>query len=290
MSAPRLLVIGDIAWDVLVRPAGELVWGADVYGHVDLFPGGSAANVAVWARRLGAEVSLVGQVGDDRLGSLMRAHLEAEGVGRSVRTVPGGETMRIGVVIRPDAEHAFVTDHSRPLRLSPADLPLSLLDGVDAVFLNGYSVFMAGSATFAAALLGEARRRRIAVAFDPSSFSLIRTYGASRLLEEIGPLDILVANEDEARALVPSTGDLEELLARAALAVVKRGGDGALALQASGTLPAAAEPITVADTTGAGDAFDAAFLVDFLTRGDLASALAAANRLGARVASQLGAQ
>jgi ribokinase len=290
MSAPRLLVIGDIAWDVLLRPAGDLVWGADVYGHVDLFPGGSAANVAVWARRLGAEVSLVGQVGDDRLGRLMRAHLEAEGVGGSVRTVPGGETMRIGVVIRPDAEHAFVTDHSRPLRLSPADLPLSLLDGVDAVFLNGYSVFMAGSATFATALLGEARRRRIAVAFDPSSFSLIRAYGAGRLLEEMGPLDILLANEDEARALVPSTGDLEELLARAALAVVKRGGDGALALQASGALPAAAEPITVADTTGAGDAFDAAFLVDFLARGDLASALAAANRLGARVASQLGAQ
>ena len=86
--------------------------------------------------------------------------------------------MRIGVVIRPDAEHAFVTDHSRPLRLSAADLPLTLLDGVDGVFLNGYGVFMAGSASFAAPLLAEARRRGILVAFDPSSFSLIGAYGA----------------------------------------------------------------------------------------------------------------
>jgi 2-dehydro-3-deoxygluconokinase len=53
---------------------------------------------------------------------------------------------------------------------------------------------------------------------------------------------------------------------------------------------AAAEPIAVADSTGAGDAFDAAFLVEYLTSGDLCRALAAANRLGAHVASRLGAQ
>jgi ribokinase len=288
-SVPRLLVIGDIAWDVLMRPAGDLVWGADVYGHVDLFPGGSAANVAVWAKRLGADVTLIGQVGQDRLGELMLAHLASEGVGAAIRAVAGGETMRIGVVIRPDAEHAFVTDHSRPLRLSAADLPLTLLDGVDAVFLNGYGAFMAGSASFAAPILAEARRRGILVAFDPSSFSLIGAYGAARLMDEIGPLTVLLANEDEARALVPG-GDLPALLARTELAVVKRGGLGALAIHAAGSLSAAADPITVADTTGAGDAFDAAFLVEFLQRRDLPSALAAANRLGGRVASQLGAQ
>jgi ribokinase len=289
MSAPRLLVIGDVAWDVLLRPAGDLVWGADVYGHVDLFPGGSAANVAVWAKRLGAEVTLVGQVGEDRLGDLMLAHLEAEGVAASIRAVPGGETMRIGVVIRPDAEHAFVTDHSHPPRLSAADLPLALLDGLDGVFLNGYAVFMAGTAAFASALLAEARRRGILVAFDPSSFSLIRGYGAEKLLAEIGRLDVLLANEDEARALVPG-GNLPALLAHTALAVVKRGGEGAMALQSSGSVSAAAEPIVVADTTGAGDAFDAAFLVEYLSHRDQASALAAANRLGGRVASRLGAQ
>jgi sugar/nucleoside kinase (ribokinase family) len=289
MSAPRLLVIGDIAWDVLMRPAGDLVWGADVYGHVDLFPGGSAANVAVWAKRLGASVTLVGQVGEDRLGGLMRAHLDSEGVGGSVGVVAGGDTMRIGVVVRPDAEHAFVTDHSHPPRLSAADLPLTLLDHVDGVFLNGYAVFMAGTAAFAAPLLAEARRRGIVVAFDPSSFSLIEMYGAARLMHEVGPLDLLLANEDEARALAPG-GNLRELTGQTALAVVKRGGEGAMALQAAATLSAAAEPITVADTTGAGDAFDAAFLVEFLTHRDVGAALAAANRLGGRVASQLVAQ
>jgi sugar/nucleoside kinase (ribokinase family) len=286
---PRLLVIGDIAWDVMMRPSGDLVWGADVFGHVDLLPGGSAANVAVWARRLGADVTLVGLIGDDRYGDLMRAHLDREGVAGFVRVVAGGETMRIGVVVRPDAEHAFVTDHSHPLRLSADDLPVSLLDRADAVFLNGYAVFMAGSASFASALLAEARRRGVLVTFDPSSFSLIQNYGASRLLDEIGPLDILLANRHEAGALVPGRPETD-LLSYASLAVVKRGAQGATALRRDAALSVAAEPITVVDTTGAGDAFDAAFIVEFLTQGDLARALTAANRLGGHVASRLGAQ
>ena len=289
MPPPRLLVIGDIAWDVLLRPSGELVWGADVYGHVDLMPGGSAANVAVWARRQGAEVTLVGQVGDDRLGRLMHEHLADEGVGDHVHVVPGGQTMRIGVVIRPDAEHAFVTDHSRPLRLTADDLPLSLLDRADAVFLNGYAVFMAGSAAFAAPLLAEARRRGLLVAFDPSSFSLIRAHREASLLDAIGPIDILLSNEAEALALAPGAPPAA-LLSHAAMAVVKRGGQGATAFHASGSVSAAAEAIVVADTTGAGDAFDAAFLVEYLAHRDLPRALAAANRLGGHVASRLGAQ
>ena len=284
-----LLVVGDIAWDVLVRPKGDFVWGSDVYGTVDLLAGGSAANVAVWARRLGADVRLVGKVGDDRFGDLMRAHLAAEGLDRLVSTVPGGLTTRIGVVVRPDAEHAFVTDHSSPLRLTPDDVPASLLDGADLVFLNGYAVFMAGSAAFAAPLLAEARRRRIAVAFDSSSHSLTMLYGAARLLDELGPLDILLANEDEARVLADGR-PLDALLERTALAVIKQGGLGATALRASGSVSSAAEPIQVVDTTGAGDAFDAAFLVEFLRHGRLDEALTSANRLGARVASRWGAQ
>ena len=143
--------------------------------------------------------------------------------------------------------------------------------------------------SFASALLAEARRRGILVSFDPSSFSLIRTYGAARLLDEIGHLDVLLANRHEAGALVPGRPETD-LLSYASLAVVKQGGLGATALRGDGALSVAAEPITVLDTTGAGDAFDAAFLVEFLAHRDLARALTAANRLGGHVASRLGAQ
>jgi sugar/nucleoside kinase (ribokinase family) len=291
----RLLAIGDIAWDILVHPAGEFVWGSDVYGSVDLLPGGSSANVAVWARRLGGRATLVGKIGDDRLGDLMQAHLETEQVAAGVTRVAGRPTTRIAIVIRPDGEHAFVTDHTQPLRLTAHDLPFSLLDEADVVFLNGYAVFMAGSAAFASAFLDEARRRRIPVAFDPSSFALVSAYGGARLRRELGALDVLLANEEELRALADD-GSQESLFTASRLTVVKQGARGASAWRQGGSgaapepLSAPAVRVDAVDTTGAGDAFDAAFLVDYFTHGDLRVALAAANLLGGRVASQLGAQ
>jgi ribokinase len=295
MATVRLLAIGDIAWDILVRPSGEFVWGSDVYGSVDLMPGGSSANVAVWARRLGGRATLVGKIGDDRLGDLMLAHLEAEQVSAGVTRVAGRETTRIAMIVRPDGEHAFVTDHTHPLRLTPGDLPFGLLDEADVVFLNGYAIFMAGGTDFASAFLGEARRRGVPVSFDPSSFALVARYGGSRLLDQLGPLDVLLANEEELRALAEG-GDAESLLGRSPLVVVKQGGRGAMAWQrgtdGAAPLPVSSSAVRVdaVDTTGAGDAFDAAFLVDYFTHRDLRVALAAANLLGARVASRLGAQ
>jgi len=283
---PRLLVIGDVAWDIFIRPERDLVRGSDVLGTVDVMPGGAAANVAVWARRLGASVRLVCKLGDDTLGTLMTAHLRGEGVGSHLLTVPGGLTTRVGILVGPDGEHSFVMDHTKVLLFGPSDVPTSLLDEVDAVFFNGYDVFLAGTTDFLAPLLDEARRRRIPVVFDPSSFTLIDRYGADRLLSGVGPLDILIANDAEAKAL----GLASTVAGRAGLVVVKRGSDGASAHAAGRNWQAGPHRVNVIDTTGAGDGFDAAFLVEWLGSRDVARALEQGNRLGAHVAGHLGAQ
>lgn len=289
MPAPRLLVVGDIAWDILLRPEREPIWGSDVFGTVELLPGGSAANVAVWARRLGATVTLAGKLGDDALGELMTRHLTTEGVTTRVTTVPGGATTRVGIYVRTDGEHGFITDHTQALTFEETDVPIGLLDRADAVFVCGYAIYMSESAGFLSGLLAEARRRAITVAFDPSSFALIRRYGPSRLLAELGRLDVLMANEDEARALAGG-GPIETLLGCARLVVVKKGAEGASAFDGARSVQAPATAVSVVDTTGAGDAFDAAFLVEYVARRDLEAALTDANRLGAHVAGRLGAQ
>lgn len=287
--AVRLLAIGDIAWDIFIRPESDLVRGSDVLGTVDVMPGGAAANVAVWARRLGADVTLIGKIGDDTLGSLMRAHLDGEGVGRHVITVCGGLSTRVGILVSADGEHSFVIDHTKLLRLDEGDAPPSLVDGADAVFFNGYDIFLARSTGFLGALLAEARRRRLPVLFDPSSFALIDTFGPSRLIDGVGPIDVLLANDAEADALRAGR-PLESLEAWARLTVVKQGPRGASAYAPGDAWHAAANPVSVVDTTGAGDAFDAAFIVEWLTTRNVEAALRAGNRLGAHVAGHLGAQ
>lgn len=285
----RLAVIGDIAWDIFIRPEGDLVRGSDVMGTVDVMPGGAAANVAVWGRRLGAAVTFRGKVGDDTLGQVMLAHLASEEIAGAVSVVPGGLTTRVGILVSADGEHSFVIDHTKLLLFEDGDAPLSLLEGASAVFFNFYDIFLARSASYLAPLLTRAREAGIPIVFDPSSFALLSEYGPQRILAEVGPLDVLIANEDEARVLAPSAGE-RELLASARLVVVKRGARGASALGPHGWRHEPAVPISAVDTTGAGDAFNAAFLVEWLTTGDAGAALRAGNRLGAHVASHLGAQ
>ena len=81
MSAP-LCVIGDFAWDVLIRTNSKLLTGGDTFGEVMLTPGGSAANVAVWAARCGLHTEFIGKIGRDRLGQLAQEDLAKEN-GRS---------------------------------------------------------------------------------------------------------------------------------------------------------------------------------------------------------------
>jgi len=285
----RVVVVGDIAWDIFIRPERDLVRGADVFGTVDVLPGGAAANVAVWTRRLGVQADLVGKIGDDTLGEVMGAHLRAEGVASHVRIVPGGLTTRVGILVSADGEHSFVIDHTKVLRFGGGDVDPGLIDGASALFFNGYDIYLAGSMGFLQPALAEARRRDVPIIFDPSSFALIKNYSPSRLLDELGPIDVLIANEDEARCLAPATG-LHGLRHHAGLLVVKQGARGAAALGESGWDQAPAVSITAVDTTGAGDAFDAAFMVEWLGNGDVGSALRAGNALGAHVASRIGGQ
>ena len=77
-------------------------------------------------------------------------------------TVPGGLTTRVGILVSADGEHSFVIDHTKVLRFDEGDAPPSLLDAADAVFFNGYDIFLAAiHRRFCPPLLAEARRRGI---------------------------------------------------------------------------------------------------------------------------------
>ena len=80
-------MVGDFAWDVLIRTNTELLRGGDTFGEVMLMPGGSAANVAVWAARCGLPTHFIGKIGRDRMGQLARENLAVENVDRPPRRV-----------------------------------------------------------------------------------------------------------------------------------------------------------------------------------------------------------
>lgn len=294
------MVLGDLMLDVVLAPARALQIGSDVPGHVAIVQGGSAGNTARWLARLGARSSLIAAVGRDAVGRALVAALRGDGVTLRVSRVPGARTGRIGVLVGPGGERTFVADRGAADLLEPEDLRTAWFTGADALHLPIYSLVgePLGQSGYRAIEL--ARAAGAAVSIDLASIEPLLASGrraAQALMAEIAP-DLLFATASEAEALLGGRG-LDRLLDFASMAVVKRGSKGATVLARVGTertrFEVATERLVASDTTGAGDAFDAGFLVGWfaartagrslpvsLQRAAVAGHRAAARHLSAR--------
>jgi sugar/nucleoside kinase (ribokinase family) len=252
--------------DVVVAPARVLESGTDVPGRVSLVQGGSAANTARWLGRLGARSSLITAVGRDAAGRVLVETLRNDGVTPRVMRVPGARTGRIGVLVAADGERSFVADRGAADHLRPEDLRAAWFSSADALHLPVYSLL--------GEPLGDAGRRAIELAreagalvsVDLASIAPLLAEGrrsARALIGEVAP-DLLFATATEAAALLGGRS-VDGLLEFASTAVVKRGPKGATVLARVGDgltrFEVATTHVVAADTTGAGDAFDAGFLV-----------------------------
>jgi sugar/nucleoside kinase (ribokinase family) len=266
---PRIAVLGDLVLDVVLTPARALESGTDVPGRVSLRQGGSAATTAIWVARLGGRSSLITSIGRDAAGRSLVAAVEAEGARvRAVRR-PGARTGRIGVIVAPGGERSFVADRGAADLLAAEDVRPTWLSAIDLLHLPLYSLLpeVLGAAARRAADLARAGGALVSV--DLASAGPIEATGRRAVLtrlESVRP-DLLFATVAEARTLLAG-GPAERLLDLAAVAVVKRGGHGATVLARApagdgdrSRFDVATRRLEVPDTTGAGDAFDAGFLV-----------------------------
>lgn len=288
----HLVIIGDIAVDIRAVAGEALTRGADARGGIRFLPGGSAANVAVWAARRGARATCVGAVGADPWGAWLRDDLRRAGV--MVVGPRRGRTATILAFIDAEGERTFVTDRAAALMLRPGDLPETLWDGCDVLHIPAYSLFEGSLATTTVGAVHQARAAGATISIDLSSVSLLRAYGLERfaaLLTDLRP-DLLFANLDEAQALFAvGTVDAAAAAMRAVtkVAVVKRGAAGVL-VATDGDVWRAAAPADAVDSTGAGDALAAAFLVEYTRHGDAGRAAWAGVRLAGAVVQGVGAR
>jgi sugar/nucleoside kinase (ribokinase family) len=266
----RIAFLGDLTLDVVLRPDDVLVHGSDAPGRVAFRSGGSAANAARWAARLGARSSFIGAIGRDALGRRLAASLAADGV--RARLVRGTErTARIGVIVERGGERSFVTDRGAADQLPASAIRPGWL-ALDALHLPAYSLLSDPLLAAASRAVELARAGGAIVSVDLASRGPLLSRGRRevlRRLERIGP-DILLGNEPEVAVVAAARGP-RALLSLAPVVCVKRGADGCAVWARSDagdreplTLEVLAERVAATDTTGAGDAFDAGFLVAWL--------------------------
>src|SRR5262249_38963823 len=141
-------------------------------------PGGSAANVAVWAARLGARVTCIGATGADPWGAWLQDDLHHEGV--QVIGPVRGRTAAILAFIDAEGERTFVTDRAAALTLQPTDIPASLWDTLDVLHVPAYSLFEGSLAETSIGTIRAAQEHGVTVSLDLSSVSLLHAYGPAR--------------------------------------------------------------------------------------------------------------
>lgn len=275
------MVLGDLVLDVVIAPAAPLERGTDVPGRVSFVQGGSAATTARWLGRLGVKTTLITAVGRDATGRALVDAIRGDRVTVRASRVAGARTARIAVIVSADGERSFVPDRGAADLLEPGDLRTDWFTGTRALHLPVYSLLGDSLGAAGRRAIELARAAGAIVSVDLSSIGPLLAGGrrAARDLVATAAADILFATAAEAEALTGG-GPLDGLLELTEIAVVKRGSKGATVLARSAGERLRFEVATAAlhatDTTGAGDAFDAGFLVGWFAARDAGRSLPAA--------------
>ncbi len=289
---PKVLVVGDVMTDVVVKPEEPLAVGADTRAAIRVLPGGSGANQACWLAREGIETRFAGRVGAaDR--SREKLLLAEHGVDARLAADESLPTGTLITLLSRD-ERSFLTDRAANLDLCRADLPDALLDGVDHLHISGYALFEPGPREAVLDLLAEAARRRISISVDPSSYSFLAEVSAERFIEWTRGARFLFPNEDEAATLTGAAepgAQLDALTRVYPIVAIKRGAAGAIAGDADGGRWSTPAPSAdVVDTSGAGDAFLGGFLASYLRGEGVEAALKRGVALGSHAVTTIGAR
>jgi len=291
-----LAVIGNVNVDLILGPAEP--WpkpGTEIIvDHDELRVGGAAGNAALALEALGVDFDIIANTGTDEFGRWLRESFGSRAEKWPIR--PEGTTLSVGIT-HPDGERTFFTTRGHLPRFSLADV-LAALDG--SRLSGGYALLCGSFLTDDLtrdypALFDWADSHDITLALD-TGWPLDGWTEANRQATRdwVSRCGCALLNEVEATTLsdlsdpVEAAREIKRHMPKGAIVVVKRGPEGAIAIDADGTFVSAAAPcVKVVDTIGAGDVFNAAFLAALADGRPLGDCLMAGTRVASRAISTL---
>lgn len=269
-----ILCSGEALIDMIPYPTA-----AGVDGFVP-YPGGAVFNTAIALGRLGARTGMLTGLSSDMFGQQLRAALHASHVD-TARIVTSDRPSTLAFVTLTDghATYSFFDENSAGRMLRPEDMPI-LNDEVSTLYFGGISLACEPGAEAYAALLAREGDSR-AVMIDPNirpSFIADADRYRDRLDGMLRKADIVKVSDEDLNWIVPDPVSLRDKVDAiiekgAALVIVTKGGAGAIGVLASGhEVDVQAERVTVVDTVGAGDSFNAGVLARLSELGQLTKA------------------
>ena len=281
----RFVVVGAYVMDCFVNTPQLPVWGHDREARsIRTSPGGKALNQAVALARLGAQVTAIGAVGDDGIGRDVLAALSRERVDvRWVDVREGAATTICLCFVSDEGESSIVWHIDPDVGVMPENVRVATraFERADAALIT----FEQPVPTIVEAV-GSARRGGARVFAQPAPPLADAGDAAAIPWDQV---DVLMCNENEARALLKGAGPPADTLAGALagelgipVVVVTLGASGCVVHEDGAARRYAAQRSVAADTTGAGDAFAATFAAHLTAGEAVAEAVEAAGAAAAQ--------
>ena len=261
-----VVAVGDLNADLILT--GDVT---PVFGQVEkliddatLTMGGSTSIFACGVARLGLRVAFVGKVGRDPIGDYLLDTLQARGI--DIAGVRRDERVKTGltVVLSRGVDRAMLTYLGTLGILTYADVDWSIVERARHLHMGSYYM-LDTLRPDAPRLFAQAQARGLSVSLDTNYDPTEQWDGG--IAAALAHVDIFLPNETEVKAIGRGATwqeGLDHLAARVPSVALKRGGDGAIARRAAEIAEARPLPVTVVDTTGAGDSFNAGFVYGHL--------------------------
>ena len=275
----RVVTLGETMGLLYPNEVGRISQAADM----KLGIGGAESNLAIALTRLGTPASWIGRVGADGFGERILRELRAEGVDTHAVVDP---TTHTGLMLKErlfadNGRVWYYRSDSAGSRLCPEDLPVDLIAHASLLHVTGITAALSASARAAVfEAIRVASEAMVPISFDVNHRSALwRDRDAGPTYRELArAATIVFAGVEEARLLAPDSGGYSEL-ARDIKAlgptqvIIKLGADGCFALIDGVEYVEPAIPIEAVDTIGAGDAFAAGYLAEWVGGKSVASRL-----------------
>lgn len=293
MNSTEVLCVGIIVADHVCTPidhvpaAGELVLAEGML----LTSGGCAANTAVDLAKMGVHTSIVGRVGNDLFGNIVREMLTQDGVETSgIMNTPGADTSQTMIVIVKGEDRRFVHTFGANARLTADDIPIDRLNGIKVLYVGGYLLMPSLQQEGLVQLFKMAQTAGVKTVLDvgipgPGEYT-------SRLAELLPHVDVFLPNDDESEIILGESDPCQQALRfhemGAKTVVITCGEHGSYLVNDHERLVSGIFKMDYVDGSGSGDAFDAGFIVGMLRGLDARGCLSMASALGASCVRSIG--
>jgi len=261
--------IGDVNVDILTEPIDEIGENEQkIVEEIKIKVGGGAANFAIWLNNLGMKVRLIGLIGNDYFGNFIKEQLEQTGLNLKLKTISERTGITFGIQFR-DGSKKLITYRGTNKLLSMEHIKATDIEG-EIVYFSGYNLLESLKEGLPS-LLEELKNKDKVICFDPDLKAGLR-FDKNEFFKIAKFVDVMFLNEKEASLIARN---LDWFKGRTI--VIKRGKNGAYAIENGEKAEVNGIQVEIKNPTGAGDVFNAAFIHHYYYGYDLKECLEFAN-------------